>query len=87
MQLILCFIKKKNQLKKGDEVIVPGLSWSTTYFPLQQCGLKLKFVDINMNNLCMDEDQLINSINNKTKAVFLTHAQGFNGLNSKILRE
>ena len=30
----------------GDEVIVPAVSWSTTYYPLSQYGLKLKFVDI-----------------------------------------
>ena len=36
------FYKIKNRkLKKGDEVIVPAVSWSTTYFPLQQYGIKL----------------------------------------------
>ena len=69
------------------EIIVPALTWVSDIASVLQNNLKLKFVDINMNNLCMDEDQLINSINNKTKAVFLTHAQGFNGLNSKILSE
>ena len=38
----LFFTKIKNRkLKKGDEVIVPAVSWSTTYFPLQQYGIKL----------------------------------------------
>ena len=45
------FFKKKNPLKKGDEVIVPTLSWSTTYYPLQQYGFKLRFVDIDINTL------------------------------------
>ena len=35
----------------------------------------------------MDEKQVLNKLNKKTKAVFLTHAQGFNGLTSKLLRE
>lgn len=39
------FFRKENPLKAGDEVIVPAVSWSTTYYPLQQYGLKLKFVD------------------------------------------
>jgi len=43
----LCFTKK-HALQRGDEVIVPAVSWSTTYFPLQQYGLKLKFVDIDL---------------------------------------
>ena len=36
------FFSKKPKLKAGDEIIVPAVSWSTTYFPLQQYGLKLK---------------------------------------------
>ena len=45
------FFTKNSQLKRGDEVIVPAVSWSTTYFPLQQYGLKLKFVDIDLDTL------------------------------------
>jgi len=45
------FFKKKNPLKKGDEVIVPTLAWSTTYNPLQQYGLKLRFVDVDLNKI------------------------------------
>ena len=44
------------------------------------------FVDINPKNLCMDEEQIIKSINRKTKAVFITHVQGFNGLTDKLLK-
>ena len=36
----------KINISEGAEIIVPAVSWSTTYFPLQQYGLKLKFVDI-----------------------------------------
>jgi CDP-6-deoxy-D-xylo-4-hexulose-3-dehydrase len=43
------------------------------------------FVDINLNNLSASEDDLLKKINKKTVAVFLTHAQGFNGLTKKIL--
>ena len=43
--------KEMGKLHDGDEVIVPAVSWSTTYFPLQQYGLKLKFVDIDLNSL------------------------------------
>ena len=40
------FYTKNPKLKRGDEVIVPAVSWSTTYYPLYQYGLKLKFVDL-----------------------------------------
>ena len=36
------FYKKDRPLQRGDEVIVPAISWATTYHPLQQYGLKLK---------------------------------------------
>ena len=48
----------KLKLKRGDEVIVPAVSWSTTYYPLYQYGLKIKFVDIDLNTLNFDLDQL-----------------------------
>ena len=63
------FYKNKNFLKKGDEVIVPAISWSTTYTPLQQYGLKLKFVDIDLDNLNIDLKKLEKSITKKTKMI------------------
>ena len=33
----------------------------------------------------MDENQIIKKVNKKTIAIFLTHAQGFNGLTKKLL--
>ena len=39
------FYRKSGSLKAGDEVIVPAVSWPTTYYPLYQYGLKLKFDD------------------------------------------
>lgn len=70
------FYKKKNPLKKGDEVIVPGLSWSTTYFPLQQCGLKLKFVDISTKTLNIKTDLLKKAITKKTKLICAVNILG-----------
>ncbi len=63
------FYKKKNFLKKGDEVIVPAISWSTTYTPLQQYGLKLKFVDVDIDTLNIDIKKLEKSITKKTKMI------------------
>ena len=68
------------------EVIVPPLTWSSDIVSVIQNGFKPVFVDINLNNLSMNVDQVLKNINNKTKAVFITHAQGFNGLNEKLLK-
>ncbi|NMS89677.1 DegT/DnrJ/EryC1/StrS family aminotransferase [Clostridioides difficile] len=67
---------KHNNLKKGDEVIVPAVSWSTTYMPLQQYGLKLKFVDIDINTLNFDLDEVEKAISKDTKAIFAVNLLG-----------
>lgn len=66
----------KYKLQRGDEVIVPAVSWSTTYFPLQQYGLKVKFVDIDRNTLNMDLHKLEGAITNKTKAILSVNLLG-----------
>lgn len=66
----------KIKLKRGDEVIVPAVSWSTTYFPLQQYGLKVKFVDINRDTLNMDLDKLELAISENTKAILSVNLLG-----------
>lgn len=70
------FFTKKNNLKRGDEVIVPAVSWSTTYTPLQQYGLKVKFVDIDINTLNYDLKQLESAISDKTKLIIAVNLLG-----------
>ena len=67
------------------EVIVPTLTWVSDINSVIQNGLKPIFVDINPKNLCMSENDVIKKINKNTLAVFMTHAQGFNGLTKKLL--
>src|SRR5215467_12891116 len=52
------FYKKDRPLQRGDEVIVPAISWATTYHPLQQYGLRLKIVDVEIDTINMDTRQL-----------------------------
>ncbi len=56
-------------LKPGDEVIVPAISWATTYHPLQQYGLRLRFVDVEAETLNMDTEQLKAALTPKTRAI------------------
>ena len=71
---------------KGGEVIVPTLTWISDIVSVINNGFKPVFTDINPRNLSMSEREILNKISKKTKAVFLTHAQGFNGLSQKLLR-
>lgn len=56
-------------LQRGDEVIVPAVSWATTYHPLQQYGLRLRFVDIDLHTLNMDVSRLEEALTPKTRMV------------------
>ena len=82
------FYKKENPLKRGDEVIVPAVSWSTTYYPLHQYGLKLKFVDIDIETLNIDLISLENALSSETKCIFIPNLLGnpndFNKIKSLI---
>jgi len=64
------------KLSPGDEVIVPAVSWSTTYYPLYQYGLKIKFVDIDLNTLNYDLEQLSQAIGPNTRAVVAVNLLG-----------
>lgn len=66
----------KYQIHRGDEIIVPAVSWSTTYFPLYQYGLKIKFVDIDLHTLNYDLDQLEKSISKKTRVIMAVNLLG-----------
>ena len=64
------------KLQRGDEVVVPAVSWSTTYYPLYQYGLKIKFVDIDMHTLNYDLDQLEQAVTDKTRAIMAVNLLG-----------
>jgi len=63
------FYVKDRPLKRGDEVIVPAISWATTYYPLQQYGLRLRFVDIELDTLNMDVSRLEQALTPRTRMV------------------
>ncbi len=63
------FYKKDRPLQRGDEVIVPAISWSTTFHPLQQYGLKLRFVDVERDTLNMDVSKLERALTPRTRMI------------------
>lgn len=64
------------------------MSWSTTYFPLQQYGLKLKFVDIDLETLNYDLEALSSAITDQTKMIMVVNLLGnpndFDAINEMI---
>jgi CDP-6-deoxy-D-xylo-4-hexulose-3-dehydrase len=66
----------ENGLKPGDEVIVPALSWSTTVWPIIQCGLVPVIVDIDPATLNIDPDEIERAIGPKTRGVMIVPVYG-----------
>ena len=81
--LILATLKLKYKL--GGDIIVPAVSWSTTYYPLQQYGFKLNFVDIDMETLNLDVSKVESAITKNTCAIFAVILLG-NSCESKKLK-
>ena len=67
---------RKKRLKKGDEVLIPSICWSTSFWPIIQSGLKPVFVDVDKENYNIDLKDLKKKISNKTRALMLIHVLG-----------
>jgi len=61
---------------EAPEVIVPALSWSTTFTPFYYLGLTPVFVDIKMNSLCVDPDKVRKAITKNTVAILTVNILG-----------
>jgi len=83
--ITISVLKILNNNKQKNEIIVPSLTWVSDINSVIMNGFKPVFVDINLSNLSMNVDEVIKKISKKTLAVFITHAQGFNGLSKKLL--
>ncbi|WP_340302349.1 DegT/DnrJ/EryC1/StrS family aminotransferase [Roseobacter sp. HKCCD7870] len=77
MTAALAFTKNERlKLSPGDEIIVPAVSWPTTYYPLSQYGLHLKFVDIDLHTLNYDLSALKGAVTTKTRAIMVVNLLG-----------
>jgi CDP-6-deoxy-D-xylo-4-hexulose-3-dehydrase len=68
--------RSESLLSPDDEVIVPAVSWSTTYYPVNQLGCKLTFVDVDKDSLNIDPMKIESAITSKTKAIFVVNLLG-----------
>lgn len=67
---------KISSLKPGAEIIVPAVSWSTTFYPVCQAGFKLRFVDIDPDSLNLSLEEVVKSINKNTGAILAVNLLG-----------
>lgn len=68
--------RKTGALNPGDEVLVPAVSWSTSYYPFTQNGLRLRFVDIDASTLNIDLDAVEDAITPATRAILAVNLLG-----------
>ena len=62
---------------KGDEVIVPSMTWCSTANAVIYCGAQPVFCDINSETLCSGTDDILKQVTSKTKAVIILHYGGY----------
>ena len=72
---------------EGGEVIVPPLTWISDVASVMQHGFTPVFADIDPRTLSMDTARILAKITPRTRAVFMTHVQGFDGLTDELLAE
>ena len=77
----------KMKFPEGGEVIVPPLTWVSDISSVIQNGFTPVFIDIDPKTLAMDSKKIISKVNKKTRCIFLTHVQGFDGLTDSLIRE
>ncbi len=69
----------------GGEVIVPPFTWVSDIASVIQCGFTPVFADIDLDTLAMNFNEIKKKVNSKTKAIFLSHIQGLNGISESLL--
>ena len=82
---LLSMTMLKIKYPEGGEVIVPPLTWISDVASVLQCGFTPVFVDVDMDTLGMNSDAIIRAITPKTRAVFLSHIQGFDALTDDLI--
>ena len=72
--LMLSLLKLKYKLT-GD-IIVPAVGWSTSYFPVNQNGFKLNFVDVDSSTFNIDVTKIESAITPNTCAILAINLLG-----------
>lgn len=77
----------KLRFPEGGEVIVPPLTWISDIASVLQNGFTPVFAEIDPRTLGLAPAQTLAKITSKTRAVFITHVQGFDALTDDFIAE
>jgi len=67
---------KSLNIKKGDEVIIPDITWVATAAAITYVNASPVFAKVNKKTWCIDEDSIEKIITDKTKAIIVVHLYG-----------
>ncbi len=73
--LMVSLIKEKFNLKNGDEILVPTVTWPTTVYPIIQNNLIPVFCDVD-ESFNIDLSSIKKMKNERTRAIFAVHLLG-----------
>ena len=68
----------------AGEVLLSPIGWASDIAAVIAAGMEPVFVDVDLKNFAMKEEDAIGKMTGRTKAVLLTHVLGYNGMAQKI---
>ncbi len=71
----------------GGEIVVSPLGWISDIAAVMHCGFDPVFADLDPTTLSMSTEAILAALTERTRAVLLTHVQGFDGLTDRLLQE
>ncbi len=74
--IMLATILYHNNFPKSGNIIVPAVSWSTSYFPITQMGFSLKFVDVDLASFNLDHSKVEDAIDANTIGILAVNLLG-----------
>jgi CDP-6-deoxy-D-xylo-4-hexulose-3-dehydrase len=77
--LLLSFIltsPPSPRLERGDEILIPAVTWPTQVWSPIMAGLKVNLVDVDPGTLNISLEDLERKITNSSRAIFLVHLLG-----------
>lgn len=74
--VLFAALMETGRLQAGDEVLVPAVTWSTSLFPVVQCGLVPVMVDVDPHTLNIDPASAARARTPRTRAVLAVHLLG-----------
>jgi CDP-6-deoxy-D-xylo-4-hexulose-3-dehydrase len=76
MMLTAAKILMQNKFNKKANIIVPAVSWSTTFTPAFYLGYQLKFVDIDSKHFGLNLENVENAVDENTVAILAVNLLG-----------